>query len=547
VAGLALARPGVADDAHAPHDHLGQGQEQNVETEAVLEHDRRFGLEGAVDRDAAEEADLVGDVCTRRQSLWWRLLLPCRDAADGGCFHEFNLRPASWPGIRSIHWFVCGFLRWCLRDPAEWRLLHRVADRDLSVVVFGATGVTGRRVAAYLAERAAEAGFSWAVAGRDRAKIERVLGEIGVAVPETIVADVGDPASLAAMASRTRVVLDLVGPYTLYGEPVIEACVANGAHYADLTGEIPFARRIIDAFHEPAVAAGVKIVEVCGFEAMPPDLAVLLAAETARERWSEDLAEADLDIATQQPAGRLGLADLVSGGTMQSMAEALASEGATEVADPAALIPDPDVAAAVRQRSPIAIAPRVNGRGAAIAPMTPAAFINPAVIHRTTALLAAERGDGTQPLRYREGIAIPGGSATLPLRYAAAGTLAATQAGFRSLTRARPSIRRRSADFMRRTFPSSGFGPTGSRLDEWSWHLTLDASTAGGRYVRVDLDADGHPGYLTTAKLLGEAGLLLGEDGATPDRAGCLTPATALGTGSLDRFERAGARFSVSS
>lgn len=421
-----------------------------------------------------------------------------------------------------------------------------MSDRDLSVVVFGASGVTGRRVAAYLAERAGEVGASWAVAGRDPAKLERVLGEIGVAAPETIVADVGDPASLAAMAARTRVVLDLVGPYTLYGEPVIEACVANGANYVDLTGELPFVRRMIDAFHDRAAVAGVKVVQVCGFEALPPDLAVLLAAETARERWGEDLSEADLDVATRQPAGRLGLADLISGGTFQSMAEALAGEGAEEVADPAALIPDPELAGAVRRRSPIVLGPRFNGRGDPIAPMTPMAFINPAVIHRTTALIAAERGVAAEPVRYREGIAVPGAAVALPLRYAGAGLLGAMQAGFRGLVRARPSVRDRTAAILRKVLPSSGFGPS-RRLDEWSWHLTLDARTQGGHYVRVDLDADGHPGYLTTAKLLGEAGLLLAEDGATPERVGCLTPATALGTGCLDRFERAGARFSVSS
>jgi short subunit dehydrogenase-like uncharacterized protein len=421
-----------------------------------------------------------------------------------------------------------------------------VADRDLSVVVFGASGVTGRRVAAYLSERAGEVGASWAVAGRDPVRLERVLGEVGVTAPEAIVADVGDPASLAAMASRTRVVLDLVGPYTLYGEPVIEACVANGAHYVDLTGEIPFVRRMIETFHDRATAAGVKVVQVSGFEALPPDLAVLLAAETARERWDEDLSEADLDVVTQQPAGRLGLADLVSGGTLQSMAEAVGGEGADEVADPAALILDPEDAAAVRRRSPISLVPRVGARGA-ITPMTPLAFINPAVIHRTASLIAAERGARAEPLRYREGIAIPGGPATLPLGYAAAGMLAATQAGFRAMTRARPSVRARSADLLRRAFPSSGFGPSGERLEEWSWQVVVDARTAAGRYVRVDIDADGHPGYLATAKILGEVGLILAEDGITPKRAGCLTPATAIGTACLDRFERAGARFSVSS
>jgi short subunit dehydrogenase-like uncharacterized protein len=423
-----------------------------------------------------------------------------------------------------------------------------VADKDLSVVVFGAGGVTGRRVAAYLAERAGDVGASWAVAGRDTAKLGRVLGEIGVIAPETIAADVADPASLAAMASRTRVVLDLVGPYALYGEPVIEACIANGAHYVDLTGEIPFVRRMIDACHERAAAAGVKVVQISGFEALPPDLAVLLAAETARERWGEELSSADVAVFADQPSGLLGFADLISGGTLQSLAEMIGDDGAAEIVDPAALIAEPAMAAAVRRRSPISVKPRVNERGDVVAPMSPVAFINPAVIHRTWALLAAERGDAaTEALRYRDGLGIPGGAVTLPLRYAVAGALAGPQAGFRGLTRARRSIRERSSALLRRTLPSSGFGPSGDKLEEWSWQLTTDARTGGGHHVRVDLDADGHPGYLTTAKLLGEAGLLLSEDGATPERAGCLTPATALGTASLDRFERAGARFAVSS
>jgi len=422
-----------------------------------------------------------------------------------------------------------------------------MGERDLSVVVFGATGVTGRRVAAYLAERAGEAGAAWAAAGRDAAKLERVLGEVGVTAPETIVADVGDPASLAEMASRTRVVLNLVGPYTLYGEPVIEACIANGAHYVDLTGEMPFVRRMIDAFDDRAKAAGIKVIHTSGFEALPADLAILLAAETARERWGEDLDEVDLEVATQAPAGRLGLADVVSGGTLQGTAEVLGAEGAEESSDPALLIDDPEAAAEVRGRSPISLAPRLNGRGDAIAPMTPAAFINPPVVQRTAALLAAEQGDPVRPFRYREGVAISGSPATLPLRYGAAAALGGSQAAFRALSRTRPAVRNRLADVLRRVLPSSGFGPSGDRLGEWTWQVAVDAHTSGGHYVRVAVDAHGHPGYLATARILGEVGLLLAEDGVTPERAGLLTPAAALGTKHLDRFERAGVRFSLSS
>jgi short subunit dehydrogenase-like uncharacterized protein len=419
-----------------------------------------------------------------------------------------------------------------------------MAERDLSVVVFGASGVTGRSVAAYLAERAGEVGATWGVAGRDTAKLERVLGELGVSAPETLVADIGNPASLAAMASRTKVVLDLVGPYTLYGEPVIEACVATGAHYVDLTGEIPFARRMVDAYHERAEAAGVKVVEVCGFEALPPDIAVALAARTARERWDEDLDTVDLEIETRQPAGRLGLSDYVSGGTLQSTAEAIGGEGAGDLADPAALIPDPGLAAEVRSRSPIPLAPRTNARGDVLAPMTPAAFINPAVIQRTAMLTAAELGRAPHPPRYREGIVLPGGG-PLPLRYAAAGTLSVTQAGFRALSRADPRVRERVAAGLRKLLPGSGFGPRGERLKDWSWRVDVEARTTGGHHVHTELDADGHPGYLSTSKMLGEAGLMLAEDGLTPERGGCLTPATALGTEHLDRFGPAGLRFAV--
>lgn len=418
-------------------------------------------------------------------------------------------------------------------------------NRDLSVVVFGASGIAGRNVAAYLAGRAGEVGASWAVAGRDPAKVERTLAEVGVEAPEILTADVGDPESLAAMARRATVVLDLVGPYTLYGTPVIEACVAAGTHYVDLTGEMPFVRRTIDAFHERATLAGVKVVQVSGFEALPPDLAVLLAAETARERWGEELAEVDVDVSFQPPPGRISLADSVSGGTLQSGAEQTDDPEAERVADPAALITDEALAARVRQRSPIAIAPRFNARGDVIGPMTPSAFVNPAVIHRTMALGAAARGSSPSPFRYREGAAVPDQIPTAPLRFAAAGALSAVQAGFGALARARPSVRRRAAAAMRRRMPKSGFGPAGPSLEDWKWGLAVNATTAGGHQVHVEIDADGQPGYLTTSRMVGEAGLLLAEEGATPSGGGCLTPAAALGTGNLDRFERAGLRFRV--
>ena len=227
------------------------------------------------------------------------------------------------------------------------------AERDFDVVVFGATGVTGRRVAAYLAEQDAplgRGGTRCREAGADPGRGRRR------SAPATIIANVSDPASLAAMATRTRVVLNLCGPYTLHGQPVIEACVANGAHYVDLTGEIPFVRQMIDAYDARAQVEGVKVVQVCGFEALPPDLMVLLAAETAGERWEEGLAEADLEVSVEGPPGMPRPSDMISGGTFQSLAAAAGGDDASAVTDPAALITDPALAGEVRRRSPINVA-----------------------------------------------------------------------------------------------------------------------------------------------------------------------------------------------
>ncbi len=420
-----------------------------------------------------------------------------------------------------------------------------MSDRDLDVVVFGATGVTGRQVARYLTERAAETSLRWAAAARDAGRVAMALDDLGTSAPEIIVADVTDQASLARMAERTRVVLDLVGPYTLYGRPVIEACIAAGTHYVDLTGEIPFVRSIIDELHGAAVAGGVKVVQVCGFEALPADMLVALAAQAARERFGEDLAQADLEVRVISPPGLPRPSDAISGGTFQSLASVAGSDGAASIEDPAVLITDPAAAAAVRRVSPIAVAPRRGFSGAVIAPMAPAPFINPGVIHRTATLLAAAEGRPPQPFRYREGMALDGGAATLPMRWAFAGVGSGVQVALRGLARARPSVRRPLAGAMARVGPSSGFGPAGDRLEGWRWKMELLALTPSGRELRAHLDADGHPGYLATARMLGEAGMLLAEQGATPERGGCLTPAVALGTACADRFERARVRFSL--
>jgi short subunit dehydrogenase-like uncharacterized protein len=421
-----------------------------------------------------------------------------------------------------------------------------MAAREFDVVVFGATSVTGRRVAAHLDDRASDAGLRWAAAARDLGKLERVLGDDGVAEPATIVADVGDPASLRAMAERASVVVNLVGPYTRYGEPVIAACIEAGCHYLDATGEIPFVRRTIDRFHAKARQAGLKVVQVCGYEALPPDLGVLLAADAVRERLGQSLAEVELEAAfTRWPPGALRLSDLMSGGTMQSMAMAAGDSDASRLTDPGALIEDPAAAEAVRARSPIRFRFRRGASGAWLVPMAPFAYINPAVIQRTAALVAAARGEDFAPFAYREGVVLTANDALRPLRSAAAGIVTGTQIAMATASRARPAIRSRASAAMGRIFPSSGFGPAAERLEPWRWRLSIFAQTTGAQRIEVEIDGEGHPGYLATSRMLGEAGMIVAEPGLTPREYGCLTPATAIGSAAIDRFAHAGLRFSL--
>ena len=239
------------------------------------------------------------------------------------------------------------------------------------------------------------------------------------------------------------------------------------------------------------------------------------------------------------------LSDGMSGGTFQSLVAVASSEDAASITDPAILINDAAVAAAVRRVSPIGLAPRSGEDGTVVAPMAPAPFINPAVIHRTAALTAASSGRPAEPFRYREGVALGGGAVTLPVRWAVAGAISATQIGLRSLARARPAVRTPVAGVLARLGPSSGFGPAEDRLEGWHWRMNVLGRTPGGNVVRTRVHADGHPGYLATARMLGEAGILLAQKGATPEAAGCLTPAAALGTASADSFARARVRFSI--
>src|SRR5690349_24873976 len=145
-----------------------------------------------------------------------------------------------------------------------------MAEREHDIVLFGATGFTGALTAEYLAGHAD--GLRWALAGRNRAKLEALSERLGIDVP-LLHADVGDEASLRTVAESARLVITTVGPYIAYGEPLVAACAAAGTDYVDLTGEPEFVDRMYVRHHAEAEKSGARIVPACGFDSIPPDLA----------------------------------------------------------------------------------------------------------------------------------------------------------------------------------------------------------------------------------------------------------------------------------
>ena len=160
------------------------------------------------------------------------------------------------------------------------------AERPFDIIVYGATGYTGRLVAEYLAHHYGKDGPRWAMAGRSAEKLAEVRDLIGApADTPLVVADSNDPASLAAMAEQTRVVVTTVGPYQLYGEPVLRACVAAGTDYTDLCGEPVWMRQMVDALHEQAKETGARLAFSSGFHSVPFHLGALIPQQEANARF----------------------------------------------------------------------------------------------------------------------------------------------------------------------------------------------------------------------------------------------------------------------
>lgn len=385
-------------------------------------------------------------------------------------------------------------------------------ERKYDIVLFGATGFTGALTAEYLAAHAPDA-TRWALAGRNRGKLEQVRDRLAAVNPacgdlELLHADVTDAQSVRDVAAATRVAVTTVGPYIHYGEPLVEACAKAGTDYVDLTGEPEFVDAMYVRHHREAVASGARIVHACGFDSIPHDLGVLFCVEQLP-------AGVPLKIRGYVRAG-----GSASGGTFHSAVTAFsrARQTARAASDRRAVEQRP----AGRKISSVKdLAFREGELDSWVLPMP---TIDPQVIKRSAAALDRYGPD----FSYGHYIAIK--------RLPAAVGLVGGVAGVFGLAQLPPTRNW----LLGRLKP--GQGPTAEQREK-GWFKVRFIGEGGGRRVVTEV-AGGDPGYGETAKMLGESALCLAED-ELPQTAGQVTTAVAMGDRLIERLDRQGITFRV--
>ena len=408
-------------------------------------------------------------------------------------------------------------------------------SRPYSVVLFGASGFTGKLVAEYLAGLR-RSNLRWAIAGRSRAKLEEVRRDLARIDPACadlpiLIADSSDAAALRDIARSTRVVCTTVGPYAKYGHTLVKVCAEEGSDYCDLTGETNFVRSSIDSVHSIAEQTGARIVHCCGFDSLPSDLGVHLLAEHFAKQ-GQRIGSAKLYVVAMRGEA--------SGGTIASGLGMFADakhdrELRRLLGDPYALYPDRS-----KDRGP----DRGDQKGVELdaeagyytAPFVMAA-INTRIVRRTNAISDFAYG---RDFRYAEVVACPKTAAGL-LRAAATAAMTVGMVVVGSNSTLLGLVEKR--------LPAPGEGPSQSDRDRGFFVIRIigrSAPSSSGAVTRAEcnIKANHDPGYGETSRMLGEAALCLAED-ALPSRGGVLTPAVAMGGHLVARLRKTGMTWEV--
>ncbi len=391
--------------------------------------------------------------------------------------------------------------------------------KDFDIVIHGATGFTGRLVAEYMAHRYPNGGnaegLRWAMGGRSADKLAAVREEIGApADTPLVVTDTESPTSLAQLMQRTRLVLSTVGPYQMYGQPLLAACAQSGVHYVDLCGEPTWMRQMIDAHQTAAQASGARIVFSCGFDSIPFDLGVFFLQRAFRERFGH---------AAPRVRGRVRkMRGTFSGGTAASLKATLVAAAQEPqlrdwLLDPFSLAPG-----FKGPKQPPGHKPMVDealGPDVWVAPFIMAA-INTKNVHRSNFLLQQAYG---ADFAYDEMLITGAGPKGEQIAQAMAADKSMGGDGG----------------------PKPGEGPSKQERDNGFYDLLFLGEDTQGQRLGAVVKGDRDPGYGSTSKMIAESAVCLLLDAATVP-GGIWTPAPAMGEALIARLQaNAGLSFAI--
>ena len=400
-------------------------------------------------------------------------------------------------------------------------------SREFDVIVWGASGFTGKLVAEYLFNKyGSNNDLKWAIAGRDYSKLELVRDEVANRLIPIVIANSDDIQSLNLMIKRTRVICTTVGPYAKYGSKLVSSCVNNQTHYCDLAGEVQWIRKMIDEYHEIAKANGTKIVNSCGFDSIPSDLGVYFIQKQSLEKYKQKAKHIKMRVA--------GAKGGISGGTYESLSnvskEAYSDKDIFKVViDPYGLNPLGELNGLDKYDLRKIIYDKASDSW--IGPFVMAA-INTKIVRRSNALSGYAYG---KDFMYDEATLSGKGLKGKFRAYVSALPLAL-------LMSAKPgSFLKKIIDII---LPKPGEGPNKDKRESGFYNLrfyiTLEDQSNAFAKVIGDMD----PGYGSTSKMLGESAVCLAKD-ILPDSSGVLTPSIAMGDAILDRLQKnAGLSFS---
>jgi len=401
------------------------------------------------------------------------------------------------------------------------------SDRPIDVLLWGATGFTGRLVADYISRHHAD--LRVALGGRSASKLEALKAELAQVEPRCSswavrVGDAHDVAALDRIVPEAKAIASTAGPFLSYGRELVAACARHGTDYCDITGEVPFVREVIDLHDARARETGARMVSFCGMDSIPSDLGVYALQKAATERGGEPCAFATF-VMVRATGG-------ISGGTVASMLvlmeQAAADPRVREMLDdPYALAPRGGVGAHDAEG---AVYDAELGKWTAPFLM---GIVNSRVVHRSNALLGFPYG---RAFRYEERVAMGSGARGWLRARAMSGGFAVAP-GALALKPVR-SLAKRFA-------PAPGEGPSKEKRERGGFTIRITGRDGAGQ-VRATCTITGErdPGYGETAKMLGESVVCLASGEGSPD-GGALTPATAMGDPLLARLRARKMSFDV--